>query len=111
VGANYFLLGTAVSLENFGGGLGTAAFMALMMRLCAPGLAATQFALLSALSAIGRVFIGPIAGVLAAKGGWSAFFMWSQLFALPGVILLIYLKRCFDAPLAESRYAAILPSQ
>jgi PAT family beta-lactamase induction signal transducer AmpG len=111
VGANYFLLGTAVSLENFGGGLGTAAFMALMMRLCTPGLAATQFALLSALSAIGRVFIGPIAGVLAAKGGWSAFFMWSQLFALPGVILLIYLKRCFDAPLAESRYAAILPSQ
>ncbi len=54
-------MATAVFFENLCGGMGTAAFVALLMTLCNKSFSATQFALLSALSAVGRVYVGPIA--------------------------------------------------
>ena len=42
--------------------MGTAAFVALLMALCDHRFTATQYALLSALSAVGRVYVGPAAG-------------------------------------------------
>ncbi|MBI2792004.1 MAG: MFS transporter [Gammaproteobacteria bacterium] len=92
IGANYLMLIITVCLENFGGGLGTAAFMALVMSLCNPRFTATQFALISALAAVGRVFVGPLAGILVDNVGWSEFFLWTVVFAMPGLILLIWLK-------------------
>lgn len=52
-------MGSAIFLENLCGGMGTAAFVALLMTLCNRAFSATQFALLSALSAVGRVYVGP----------------------------------------------------
>ena len=49
---------SAVIVENVTGGMGTAAFVALVMSLCDPRYTATQFALLSSLEALGRVFAG-----------------------------------------------------
>jgi PAT family beta-lactamase induction signal transducer AmpG len=83
-------------LENFGGGMGTAAFMALVMSLCHPRITATQFALISALAAVGRVFVGPAAGILVDNVGWSEFFLWTVVFAMPGLILLIWLKSTIE---------------
>ncbi|MCV5641010.1 muropeptide MFS transporter AmpG, partial [Escherichia coli] len=57
-----YSMATAVFFENLCGGMGTAAFVALLMTLCNKSFSATQFALLSALSAVGRVYVGPIAG-------------------------------------------------
>jgi PAT family beta-lactamase induction signal transducer AmpG len=53
---------------------------------------ATQFALLSALSAIGRVWVGPLAGVLSASVGWPAFFVISTGLAVPGLGMLWWLR-------------------
>ncbi len=92
VGPNYSLLVSTVFLENFGGGLGTAAFMALVMSLCNKQFTATQFALLSSLSAIGRVFVGPAAGIMVDKLGWAEFYLWTIVIAVPGLILLCYLR-------------------
>lgn len=91
-GANYGMLILTVCLENFGGGLGTAAFMALVMSLCNPRFTATQFALISALAAVGRVFVGPAAGNLVKMVGWAEFFLWTVLFAVPGLLLLLWLR-------------------
>lgn len=99
-GTNYFLAGTAIFLENFGGGLGTAAFCALLMSLCDKRYTATQFALLSALSAIGRVYVGPIAGLLAETQGWSVFFLSSLIIAIPGLALLFWLREEINTPFA-----------
>jgi PAT family beta-lactamase induction signal transducer AmpG len=96
IGANYPMLITTVCLENFGGGLGTAAFMALVMSLCNPRFTATQFALISAVAAVGRVFVGPAAGILVDNVGWSEFFLWTVVFAMPGLILLIWLKSTIE---------------
>lgn len=82
-----------VTLENLASGMGTAAFVAFLMSLCNHRFTATQFALLSAFASIGRVWVGPLAGVLAQTIGWPSFFLLSTLSALPGLVLLLMLRR------------------
>ena len=62
VGKSYPVMILAVGFENFSGGMGTAAFVALLMALCDHRFTATQYALLSALASFGRVYVGPAAG-------------------------------------------------
>ncbi|HWH83264.1 MAG TPA: MFS transporter [Burkholderiaceae bacterium] len=78
----------AVAAENLSGGMGTAAFLAFLMSLCNQRFTATQFALLSAFASVGRVWVGPLAGVLAESIGWPAFFIVSTLMALPALVML-----------------------
>jgi len=63
------------------------------MSLCNRRFSATQFALLSAFASIGRVWVGPLAGVLAQSIGWPAFFLGSIVAALPALALLAVLRR------------------
>ncbi|MGE4368735.1 MAG: muropeptide transporter [Burkholderiaceae bacterium] len=78
-----------VGLENLCGGLGTAAFVALLMGLCNQQFSATQFALLSALSAVGRTYLaGPLTPPMVEAAGWPLFFVFTVLIALPGLALL-----------------------
>ncbi len=90
-----------VAFENLSGGMGTAAFLAFLMSLCNQRFTATQFALLSAFASIGRVWVGPLAGVLAESIGWPAFFIVSTVVALPSLAMLWWLRssiRALDAP-------------
>ena len=81
-----------VAGENVSGGMGTAAFVAFLMSLCNRRFSATQYALLSAFAAIGRVWVGPLAGVLAESIGWPAFFVASTVAALPALAMLWWLR-------------------
>ena len=82
-----------MGLENLCGGMGTAAFGALLMALCKQEFSATQFALLSALSAVGRTYLaGPLTPVLVDRLGWPDFFLVTVAIALPGLVLL-WLRR------------------
>lgn len=96
VGKSYLLLVLSVSIDNLASGMGTAAFLAFLMGLCDHRFTATQYALLSALSAVGRVFIGPVAGVIAKSLGWVDFFLISVLIMVPALWLLYYLKGRLD---------------
>jgi PAT family beta-lactamase induction signal transducer AmpG len=91
------LMITAVGFENLAGGLGTAAFVALLMALCDHRYTATQFALLTALAAIGRVWVGPAAGYLVAELDWALFFLLTTLAAAPGLLLLRRMRARMDA--------------
>lgn len=93
VGKNYALMVTAVGFENLAGGMGTATFVALLMGLCDSRYTATQFALLSALAALGRVYVGPAAGFVVDAVGWSNFFILTSITALPGLGLLMGLRK------------------
>ncbi|WP_088278472.1 AmpG family muropeptide MFS transporter [Ideonella sp. A 288] len=77
-----------VAAENLSGGMGTAAFVAFLMSLTQQRFTATQFALLSAFASVGRVWVGPLAGVLAQSIGWPDFFVVSTVLALPALLLL-----------------------
>ena len=88
---NVILMASAVGLENLCGGMGTAAFVALLMGLCNQQFSATQFALLSALSAVGRTYLaGPLTPPLVEYAGWPSFFILTVLIAVPGLILLYW---------------------
>ncbi len=52
---DYTLMAAAIGVENLCGGLGTAAFVAFLMALTDKRFTAAQYALLSALAAVGRV--------------------------------------------------------
>ncbi len=91
-GKSYSLMVAAVAAENMCGGMGTAAFVALLMSLCNHRFSATQYALLSALAAVGRVYVGPASGYLVAALGWAPFFFFTFLIALPGLWLLWLLR-------------------
>ena len=89
-----FLMAAAIGLENLCGGMGTAAFVALLMGLCNRQFSATQFALLSALSAVGRTYLaGPLTPPLVEYAGWSTFFVLTVLIALPGLLLLVWRRK------------------
>ena len=92
------LILAAALFENFSGGMGTAAFVAYLMSVCEPRFAATQYALLSALLALTRAVIGPIAGSLTERFGYAAFFLFTFLLSLPGFALLPFLSRAATPP-------------
>lgn len=91
------LLLFALSLDNFAGGMGTAAFVALLSGLCGTRFSATHYALLSAFATLGRVFVGPFAGVLADAYGWQVFFLVSVVVGVPGLLMAWWLRREVDA--------------
>lgn len=93
VGKSYEALAASVIIENVTGGMGTAAFVALVMSLCDHRYTATQFALLSSLEALGRVFSGRPSAEAVSLLGWGWFFFLSFLLALPGCWLVWHYRR------------------
>lgn len=91
-GKSYGMMVFAVAFENLSGGMGTAAFVALLMALCNHRYSATQYALLSSLAALGRIFIAPTSGFMVEKVGWAAFFFITTLVALPGLWIVWFLR-------------------
>jgi PAT family beta-lactamase induction signal transducer AmpG len=100
-GKSYGLLVFTVGFDNLAGGMGTAAFVALLMALCDHRFTATQYALLSALSAIGRVYVGPMAGFATDPRyfglPWPTFFFLTFVVALPGLLLLAWKRQTIEA--------------
>jgi PAT family beta-lactamase induction signal transducer AmpG len=100
-GKSYPIMVLAVGFENFAGGMGTAAFVALLMALCDHRFTATQYALLSALAAFGRVYVGPVAGFATSPKylglDWATFFFCAFVVALPGLALLAWKRPAIEA--------------
>ncbi|WP_024549859.1 muropeptide MFS transporter AmpG [Siccibacter turicensis] len=101
-----YTMAAAVFFENLCGGMGTAAFVALLMTLCNVSFSATQFALLSALAAVGRVYVGPVAGWFVEAHGWPLFYLFSVVAALPGLVLLVVCRQTLEY---TQRTGAFLP--
>ena len=78
-------------------GLGTVVFVAYLSALCTNrAYTATQFALLTALSAFGRTQLAAITGYVAAAVGWFWFFALCAAAAIPGLLLLWLLMKRGD---------------
>jgi PAT family beta-lactamase induction signal transducer AmpG len=85
-------LAAVISFENISGGMGTAAFIAYMASQTDRRFSATQYALLSSLMGVPRVFIAVPTGWIAEAYGWQQFFIICTLAAIPGLLLLIRLR-------------------
>jgi PAT family beta-lactamase induction signal transducer AmpG len=79
-------------LENLVAGLGTAALMTLLMQLCRQPFTATQYAIFSSLTSVGRVYVGPIAAWLLQHLGWHQFYLSTFFISIPGLAIMYYLK-------------------
>lgn len=90
VGAVKWLLAAVISFEYLGVGLGTAAFLAYIARETSKRFAATQFALFTALTALPRTFANASTGMIVESIGWTQFFLFCALIAIPGMVLLLW---------------------
>ncbi len=96
-GKDYTLLAAAVSAENFSFGLGTAAYSAYMASVTNRRFTATQLALLSSLMGVPRVLLSAPTGAIAEAVGWTGFFVFCALAAIPGLLLLPRVAPWHDA--------------
>jgi PAT family beta-lactamase induction signal transducer AmpG len=87
----------AVGVDNLAGSMAATIFGAFVMALCDHRYSAFQFALLSALSSLGRTFIGPIAASVVTHTGWPLFFVLTFLCGSPGLVLLWRLRARIEA--------------
>jgi PAT family beta-lactamase induction signal transducer AmpG len=91
---SWMTLSIAITVENFTSAIGTVIFVAYLSALCRNPLhTATQYALLTALAAVGRTYLSAGAGFLAAAAGWGWFFAICAAAGLPGLVLLAWLQR------------------
>ena len=93
VGRDVGWLTFAISVENFTSAIGTVIFVAYLSALCRNPLhTATQYALLTALAAVGRTYLSAGAGFIASATGWMWFFVICALAGIPGLLLLAWLQ-------------------
>jgi PAT family beta-lactamase induction signal transducer AmpG len=94
IGHDLAWLTFAITVEQFTAALGTVAFVAYLSALCGNPLhTATQYALLTALTAIGRTVFAAGSGYIADATGWAGYFLLCAAAAIPSFLLLIYLQR------------------
>lgn len=92
--------------ESFCSGLASAAFLGFLMRVCDRERAAVQYACLSALYALPRLVVGPIAGATTEVAGYAAWFAGTALLGLPALTLLSAAKRWIDLAAIEQEASA-----
>jgi MFS transporter, PAT family, beta-lactamase induction signal transducer AmpG len=94
VGRDIAMLTVTITVENFTGAIGTVIFVAYLSALCRNPLhTATQYALLTALAAVGRTYLSATSGVIAVSAGWPWFFAICALAGVPSLMLLAWLHR------------------
>ncbi len=92
-GPNLPALASVVTFENLTSGMGTAVYVGYMAGLCNKRFTATQYALLSSLMGVPRVIMGSGSGYLAKHMGWVYYFTFCTLIAIPGLLLLLKIKK------------------
>jgi PAT family beta-lactamase induction signal transducer AmpG len=93
MGVNTAALTVTIIVENFTGAIGTVIFVAYLSALCGDRAhTATQFALLTALAAVGRTTLSSGSGFIAEASGWAWFFAITAFAAIPSLFLLWWLQ-------------------
>ena len=93
MGTSLPALTITIIVENFTGAIGTVIFVAYLSALCGNRAhTATQYALLTALAAVGRTTLASGGGFIAEYSGWVTFFVITALSAIPSLFLLWWLQ-------------------
>jgi PAT family beta-lactamase induction signal transducer AmpG len=90
VGQNIYLLFGVVGFEYIGVGLGTVALTAYMAKQTNIQFTATQFALLTSLTAVPRTLANASTGFIVESVGYYQFFLICTVVAIPGLLLLFW---------------------
>ena len=93
VGHSVPMLVVTITAENVTSGMATSAFVAYLSSLCNQAYTATQYALLSSVTALSRDVLSASAGWAAEQVDWVGFFLISAAAAVPGLLLLMWMMR------------------
>jgi MFS transporter, PAT family, beta-lactamase induction signal transducer AmpG len=93
---------SASAVESFTAGLGTAAFLAFLMRICDPTQAATQYAALSAVFALTRTLASAASGFGAERFGYASYFAFTFVLAFPAYSFLPWIRAWSEEPRSQS---------
>lgn len=92
-GPQAWALATVVVFEDVSSGMGSAAFVAFIGALSNKKYTATQYAILSSIATLGRNFFSGFSGDMVKNLGWAPFFYICALIAIPGLLMLIGMKK------------------
>ena len=95
-GKKFWLMLLATTLDTSVGGMGQAAFVAFLVSQCSASFSATQYAALSAFATLPSKIVSSVAGYVVASVGWAHFFVVTFLTAVPGLAVLLCLRRPID---------------
>jgi len=89
IGHHVTALAAVIAFENLSAGMGTAAYAGFMASITNKKFTATQYALLTSMMGVPRVIASAGTGFLAKNFGWTSFFIFCTLIAVPGMLLLL----------------------
>jgi PAT family beta-lactamase induction signal transducer AmpG len=88
----------ASMIDSFSGGLGTAAFLALLMAICDREGATLQYAFLTSLFSLTGRLAGAVSGLGVERWGYDGYFALTFLVSLPGLALVPWLRSWIERP-------------
>jgi len=90
------LISCVVAIEYLCGGIGTAAFVTFLMKMCNKEFSGSQYAILSAITAMPRTYFGPLASYLVESYGWETYYLSSFVIGIPTILFLIMIRKFFN---------------
>lgn len=87
-----------VAIEQFGYGLGTAAYSIYLVYLSKDEYKTSHFAISTGIMALGMMLPGLISGYLQQVLGYSAFFMLVCLLTIPSMLTLFFIPLSYEKP-------------
>lgn len=87
-GRDYALLYTVIGVENGIFAMGSVGYLTIIAEMCNLRNTATQYAMLTSISALSRVVLPSCAGFIVSAAGWPAFFLLCFLVSGLGILLL-----------------------
>ncbi len=88
---SFIALGAVIAFEDLTGSMGTAAFAAYMATQTNKRFTAYQYALLTSIMGVPRVFLTAPTGIMVERMGYNSFFLFCTFAAIPGLLLLIWM--------------------
>jgi len=86
----------AIAIENVAGGMGMGALVGYLSVLCNKKFSATQYALFSSASGLFSHTIVIYGGSIVEQVGWDLYFFGTIILAIPGILILTYLKNKYE---------------
>jgi len=93
IGTNAYFLAFTMGFEQFATGMGATVLVAYLSLLCNRSFTVTQYALLSALTQFTVKILSSPSGYIVESVGWFWFFIITAVIAIPGILLLLWIRK------------------
>lgn len=105
VGPEEWLFAATIVVDNFTTAFSSVAFVSFLTALTGRAFSASQYALLASIGNLGRTTLASGSGwFVDLTGSWVLFFILTTLLVLPGLILLLQIRRRIDGLKQENTH-------